>query len=226
MAAPTKHDWVKISKEYIEAPSDDLRPSLVALASKYNVSIKYIEQKCSKEKWVEQSKIFLRRVSQESKQEKVSSLAGEQTKFDADILTVARALQGQIIGHLNEAKVNKTLLATKDISLLSGSLSTIQRIGRTALDLDTWSPEKILNEARRLGFLLTDPRTLTSASDEDRARLGEGRAAYSPETSGDAIPLDTVMAGVAEIKPTIIPAASRNLEDILATKASDSVQDA
>jgi hypothetical protein len=129
MAAPTKHDWVKISKEYIEAPSDDLRPSLVALASKYNVSIKYIEQKCSKEKWVEQSKIFLRRVSQESKQEKVSSLAGEQTKFDTDILTVARALQGQIIGHLNEAKLKKELLPPKDISLLSGSLSTIQRIG-------------------------------------------------------------------------------------------------
>ena len=63
MAAPTKHDWVKISKEYIEAPSDDLRPSLVALAAKYSVSIKYIEQKCSKDKWVEQSKIFLRRVS-------------------------------------------------------------------------------------------------------------------------------------------------------------------
>ncbi len=119
MAAPTKHDWVKISKEYIEAPSDDLRPSLVALASKYNVSIKYIEQKCSKEKWVEQSKIFLRRVSQESKQEKVSSLAGEQTKFDADILTVARALQGQIIGHLNEAKIKKELLPPKDIKMLA-----------------------------------------------------------------------------------------------------------
>lgn len=183
MAAPTKHDWVKISKEYIEAPSDDLRPSLVALALKYGVSIKYIEQKCSKEKWVEQAKIFLRRVSQESKQEKVSSLAGEQTKFDADILTVARALQGQIIGHLNEAKQSKTLLPPKDISLLSGSLSTIQRIGRTALDLDSWTPEKILNEARRLGFLLTDPRTLTSATDEDRARLGKGRDADSSEAN-------------------------------------------
>jgi hypothetical protein len=226
MAAPTKHDWVKISKEYIEAPSDDLRPSLVALASKYNVSIKYIEQKCSKEKWVEQSKIFLRRVSQESKQEKVSSLAGEQTKFDADILTVARALQGQIIGHLNEAKVNKTLLATKDISLLSGSLSTIQRIGRTALDLDSWTPDKIVNEALKLGYLLTDPRTLTSDTGSDGKSLGKGRDSDSTEASTDAIPFDSVMAGVAEIKPTIIPAASRNLEDILATKASDSVQDA
>ncbi len=205
MAAPTKHDWAKISKEYIEAPSDDLRPSLVALALKYGVSIKYIEQKCSKEKWVEQSKIFLRRVSQESKQEKVSSLAGEQTKFDADILTVARALQGQIIGHLNEAKQSKTLLPPKDISLLSGSLSTIQRIGRTALDLDTWTPEKILNEARRLGFLLTDPRTLASASDEDRARLGEGRDAFSPEAN----PFSDILA-TAEEAPTTSPPANNS----------------
>ena len=162
----SKHDWEKISKEYIEAPSDDVRPSLQSLADKYGMSLNYIQQRSAKDKWVEQSKIFLRRVSQESKLEKVSSLAGEQTKFDADILTVARALQGQIIGHLNEAKVNKTLLATKDISLLSGSLSTIQRIGRTALDLDTWSPDKIINEALKLGYIITDPRDLSKDGED------------------------------------------------------------
>ena len=162
----SKHDWEKISKEYIEAPSDDVRPSLQSLADKYGMSLNYIQQRSAKDKWVEQSKIFLRRVSQESKLEKVSSLAGEQTKFDADILTVARALQGQIIGHLNEAKVNKTLLATKDISLLSGSLSTIQRIGRTALDLDTWSPDKIINEALKLGYIITDPRDLSNDGED------------------------------------------------------------
>ena len=162
----SKHDWEKISKEYIEAPSDDVRPSLQSLADKYGMSLNYIQQRSAKDKWVEQSKIFLRRVSQESKLEKVSSLAGEQTKFDADILTVARALQGQIIGHLNEAKVNKTLLATKDISLLSGSLSTIQRIGRTALDLDTWSPDKIINEALKLGYIITDPRDISKDGED------------------------------------------------------------
>jgi hypothetical protein len=179
----TKHDWEKISKEYIEASSDDVRPSLQSLATKYGINYNYIQQRSAKDKWVEQSKIFLRRVSQESKQEKVSSLAGEQTKFDADILTVARALQGQIIGHLNEAKVNKTLLATKDISLLSGSLSTIQRIGRTALDLDTWSADKIVNEALKLGYLLTDPRTLTSDTGSHGKSLGKGGDTDSAETN-------------------------------------------
>ena len=169
----SKHDWEKISKEYIEAPSDDVRPSLQSLADKYGMSLNYIQQRSAKEKWVEQSKIFLRRVSQESKLEKVSSLAGEQTKFDTDILTVARALQGQIIGHLNEAKVNKTLLATKDISLLSGSLSTIQRIGRTALDLDTWSPDKIINEALKLGYIITDPRDISKdGEDAPKEQIG------------------------------------------------------
>ena len=179
----TKHDWEKISKEYIEASSDDVRPSLQSLATKYGINYNYIQQKSAKDKWVEQSKIFLRRVSQESKQEKVSSLAGEQTKFDADILTVARALQGQIIGHLNEAKQSKTLLPPKDISLLSGSLSTIQRIGRTALDLDSWTPDKIVNEALKLGYLLTDPRTLTSDTGSDGKSLGKGRDTDSSETN-------------------------------------------
>jgi hypothetical protein len=162
----SQHEWEKISKEYIESPSDDVRPSLQTLADKYGMSLNYIQQRSAKDKWVEQSKIFLRRVSKESTQEKVSSLAGEQTKFDADILTVARALQGQIIGHLNEAKQSKTLLPTKDISLLSGSLSTIQRIGRTALDLDTWSPDKIINEALKLGYIITDPRDISKDGED------------------------------------------------------------
>jgi hypothetical protein len=199
----TKHDWEKISKEYIEASSDDVRPSLQSLATKYGINYNYIQQKCAKDKWVEQSKIFLRRVSQESKQEKVSSLAGEQTKFDADILTVARALQGQIIGHLNEAKQSKTLLPPKDISLLSGSLSTIQRIGRTALDLDTWTPDKIVNEALKLGYLLTDPRTLTSDTDSDGKSLGKGRDTDSTEAN----PFSDILA-TAEEAPTPPPPAN------------------
>jgi hypothetical protein len=190
----TKHDWEKISKEYIEASSDDVRPSLQSLATKYGINYNYIQQKSAKDKWVEQSKIFLRRVSQESKQEKVSSLAGEQTKFDADILTVARALQGQIIGHLNEAKQSKTLLPPKDISLLSGSLSTIQRIGRTALDLDSWTPDKIVNEALKLGYLLTDPRTLTSDTGSDGKSLGKGRDTDSSEAN----PFSDILATAEE----------------------------
>lgn len=221
-----KHDWIKISREYIESPSDDLRPSLQELSKKYGINNNYLEQKCAKDKWVEQSKMFLRKVSEESQSQKITSLASEQTKFDAGIMQVARGLQNQIVLHLNEAVVTKEKLDPKDIGSLTNSLATIQKIGRTSLDMDSWTPEKILNEARRLGFLLTDPRTLTSASDEDRAGLGEGRAAYSTETGADAIPFDTVMAGVAEIKPTIIPTASRNLEDIIAAKTGDRIQDA
>ena len=176
MAAPTKHNWDKISKEYIEAPSDESRPSLPNLAKKYGIGLKYLESKCAKDKWVEQSKIFLRKVFEESQSQKITSLASEQTKFDADILKVARGLQSQIVLHLNESVQTKAKLEPKDINTLTSSLSTIQRIGRTALDLDSWTPDKIINEARKLGFLLTDPRTLTSASDEDRARLGEGKS--------------------------------------------------
>ncbi|MCA6508304.1 MAG: hypothetical protein IM586_18165 [Pseudanabaena sp. M172S2SP2A07QC] len=187
----TKHDWGKISKEYIEASSDDVRPSLQSLAAKYGINHNYLQQRCAKEKWVEQSKIFLRRVSRESKQEKVSSLAGEQTKFDADILTVARALQGQIIGHLNEAKVNKTLLPAKDISLLSGSLSTIQRIGRTALDLDSWTPDKIINEALKLGYIITDPRDISKDGEDTPKEQVVGFSDILRENTDPAPPIAT-----------------------------------
>jgi hypothetical protein len=192
-----KYEWEKISREYIEAPSDDLRPSLEDLAKKYGVKFGYIQQKCAKDKWVEQSKMFLRRVSEEAQSQKISSLASEQTKFDADILIVARGLRRQITGHLSRSINTDTLIDPKDIGSLTNSLATIQKIGRTSLDMDSWTPEKILNEARRLGFLLTDPRTLTSASDEDRARLGEGRAAYSTETN----PFSDILA-TAEEAPT------------------------
>ena len=187
MAAPKKYDWGKISREYIEAPSDDLRPSLTDLAKKYGIGTKYLENKSAKDKWIEQSKMFLRRVSEEAQSQKISSLASEQTKFDADILIIARGLRRQITGHLSQSIKTDNLLDPKDIGSLTNSLSSIQKIGRTSLDMDTWTPEKILNEARRLGFLLTDPRTLASASDEDRARLGEGDRATASKNPFDKI---------------------------------------
>jgi hypothetical protein len=198
-----KHDWIKISKEYVEAPNDESRPYLEDLAKKYNVSLNYLQQKCAKDKWVEQSKMFLRRVSEEAQSQKITSLASEQTKFDADILIVARGLRRQITGHLSRSINTDTLIDPKDIGSLTNSLATIQKIGRTSLDMDSWTPEKILNEARRLGFLLTDPRTLASASDEDRARLGEGRDAFSPEAN----PFSDILA-TAEEAPTTPPPAN------------------
>jgi hypothetical protein len=183
MAAPTKHDWNKISKEYIEAPSDDLRPSLPDLAKKYGIGIKYLESKCAKDKWVEQSKMFLRRVSEEAQSRKISSLASEQTKFDADILIVARGLRRQITGHLTRSLNTNELIEPKDIGSLTNSLATIQKIGRTSLDMDSWSPDKIVNEALKLGYLLTDPRTLASDTGSDGKSLGKGGDSDSTEAN-------------------------------------------
>ena len=161
-----KHDWTKISREYIEVSSDDLRPSLGDLAKKYNISLNYLEQKCAKDKWVEQSKMFLRRVSEEVQTQKITSLASEQTKFDAGIMQVARGLQNQIVLHLNEAVVTKAKLDPKDIGSLTNSLATIQKIGRTSLDMDSWTPDKIVNEALRLGYIITDPRDISKDGED------------------------------------------------------------
>jgi hypothetical protein len=157
-----KYEWEKISREYIEAPSDDLRPSLEDLAKKYGVKFGYIQQKCAKDKWVEQSKMFLRRVSEEAQSQKISSLASEQTKFDADILIVARGLRRQITGHLSRSINTDTLIDPKDIGSLTNSLATIQKIGRTSLDMDNLTPDKIVNEALKLGYIVVDPRISTS----------------------------------------------------------------
>ena len=182
-AANQKFDWDKISKEYIEAISEDVRPSLEYLAKKYGVSFGYIQQKCAKDKWVEQSKMFLRRVSEEAQSQKISSLASEQTKFDADILIVARGLRRQITGHLSRSINTNELIDPKDIGSLANSLATIQKIGRTSLDMDSWTPDKIVNEALKLGYLLTDPRTLTSDTGSDGKSLGKGRDSDSTEAN-------------------------------------------
>ena len=191
MAAPTKHDWGKISREYIEAPSDDLRPSLPDLAKKYNIGIKYLESKCAKDKWVEQSKIFLRKVAEESQSQKITSLASEQTKFDAGIMQVARGLQNQIVLHLNEAVVTKEKLDPKDIGSLTNSLATIQRIGRTSLDMDTWSPNKIINEALKLGYIITDPRDISKDGEDSPKEPIGGFSDILRENTDTASPIAT-----------------------------------
>ena len=191
MAAPTKHDWGKISREYIEAPSDDLRPSLPDLAKKYNIGIKYLESKCAKDKWVEQSKMFLRKVAEESQSQKITSLASEQTKFDAGIMQVARGLQNQIVLHLNEAVVTKEKLDPKDIGSLTNSLATIQRIGRTSLDMDTWSPNKIINEALKLGYIITDPRDISKDGEDSPKEPIGGFSDILRENTDTASPIAT-----------------------------------
>ena len=186
-----KHDWDKISREYIEAVSEDVRPSLESLAKKYGVSFGYIQQKCAKDKWVEQSKIFLRKVFEESQSQKITSLASEQTKFDADILKVARGLQSQIVLHLNEAVQTKAKLEPKDINTLTSSLSTIQRIGRTALDLDSWTPDKIINEALKLGYIITDPRDISKDGEDTPKEQVVGFSDILRENSDTASPIAT-----------------------------------
>jgi hypothetical protein len=106
--------------------------------------------------------MFLRRVSEEAQSQKISSLASEQTKFDADILIVARGLRRQITGHLSRSINTDTLIDPKDIGSLTNSLATIQKIGRTSLDMDSWTPDKIVNEALKLGYIVVDPRISTS----------------------------------------------------------------
>ena len=186
-----KHDWTKISREYIEVSSDDLRPSLGDLAKKYNISLNYLEHKCAKDKWVEQSKMFLRRVSEEVQTHKITSLASEQAKFDADILKVARGLQSQIVLHLNEAVQTKARLEPKDISVLTSSLASIQKIGRTSLDMDSWTPDKIVNEALRLGYIITDPRDISKdGEDAPKEQIG-GFSDILRENTDPASPVAT-----------------------------------
>ena len=177
-----KHDWETIRREYIETTNNEDRPSLQSLASKYGVSFSHIQRICAKEKWVEQSKIYARKLNDERVSQKVTSLASEQTKFDADILIVARGLQRQIIGHINTSIQQKVFLEPKDISSLTGSLLSIQRIGRTALDLDTWTNDKLVNEGLKRGFIISDLRHQSShgsANAVSDRQDGEAEIAFS-----------------------------------------------
>jgi hypothetical protein len=179
--AKSKVDWDAIAREYIEARSDNVRPKLIDLSNKYGVSFAAIQKKCQRDQWVEKSRMFVRRLGQEIRDNQAvvlaDSLASSQVEFDSECLNVARKLIKQVnrVLVLTEEKQSdepEQGIRPSDLTHYSNTLLSAQKVGRIALGSDSLTPDKIVNEALKLGFIVVDPRTDTSDTGAD----GQGKS--------------------------------------------------
>ena len=155
--AKRQHDWQKISKEYIEADSDSARPTLQELASHHGISFGYIQQVCYKDKWVEQSQIYIRKVSEKVRAARIEAFAKEQSEFDTSCFVLSKALLKQLITHFNNANESKSAIKPTELNNLANVLSTAQKTGRTALGIYDLDDESLMDKLERKGYKTIDP---------------------------------------------------------------------
>lgn len=164
--AKSKVDWDTIAKEYIEARSDNVRPKLIDLSNKYRVSFAAIQKKCQREQWVEKSRMFVRTLGQEIRENNAillaDSLASSQVEFDSECLNVARKLIKQVGRSLTISEEKQKLdddqhLRPSDLTHYSNTLATAQRVGRIALGADQLDDESMMDRLERKGYKVIDP---------------------------------------------------------------------
>jgi transcriptional regulator with XRE-family HTH domain len=198
---PKPINWVAIRAEY-EAGGISLRQ----LADKLGVNRRTLERRCSKESWVNGvgnvSAEVDAKVSAEIREKAVSQRVKKKL---TDIEMIDKIISGCFDAYIENPDTFKTT---------GENIAAIERMFKLKLE---YSQERIEKWLYDRGYVAVPIPELAST---DKDNDSEGRE------KGDAIPFDSVMAGVAEIKPTIIPTASRNLEDILAPKTGDRIQDA
>lgn len=168
--ARSKVDWDTIAKEYIEARSDSVRPKLKDLSDKHGVSFAAIQKKCQRDQWVEKSRMFVRTLSHELRENNAillaDSLASSQVDFDSECLNVARKLIKQVsrslaISEEQQEKDKNQHLRPSDLTHYSNTLATAQRVGRIALGTDKLDDESMMESLKRKGYLVIDPTDST-----------------------------------------------------------------
>jgi hypothetical protein len=182
MAKKPTVDWDAIASEYIEARSDNVRPKLEDLANKYGVSIAAIRKRCSREQWIEKSRMFVQRLSQEIREKKIDfisdSLAISHVDFDSDCLNTAREILQQIrlaFATIKEAQQDSDgdgvkQLKSSEILNYANAGAVAQRMGRTALGADVLSDQELLEAVMKRGYVPIDPRQNQSS---DASENGE-----------------------------------------------------
>ncbi len=182
--AKSKVDWDVIAREFIEARSDSVRPTLDQLAKQYGVSIAAIRKKCTRDRWIEKSRMFVQRLSQEIRAKKIDfisdSLAISHVDFDSDCLETAREILQQIrlaFSTIKESQENGgdgevKQLKSSEILNYANAGAVAQRMGRTALGADVLSDQELLEAVIKRGYVPIDPRQ-NQSSDTSEDRQGD-----------------------------------------------------
>ncbi|MBP0022186.1 MAG: hypothetical protein J7647_32100 [Cyanobacteria bacterium SBLK] len=87
-----RHDWTTIRREYVEAPSEKERPTYEQLAQKYDVSIGYLRQRASREKWAEQANKHLTNIERSRRKKLIEERSRQLARIDSAKLNIAEAL--------------------------------------------------------------------------------------------------------------------------------------
>jgi transcriptional regulator with XRE-family HTH domain len=198
---PKPINWVAIRAEY-EAGGVTLQQ----LANRLGVSLKTVARRSSKESWRD----GVQRVSKE-----VSLEVSKKVRDNIVSKRVEKALSDlDMINNVISLTYSAIIENPDNFKTTGEAIAALDRMQKIKLE---YSQERIEKWLYERGYIAIPVAELAPTVEDNDS---EGREKRDP------IPLDSVMAGVAEIEPTIIPTASRNLEDILAPETSDRIQDA
>lgn len=173
--AAKKHDWTAIRAEYVEAPSEAVRPTLEELAAKHGCSPSYLREKASPsgENWKLLADQYLASVGTKRQEVKSTELAGELAKWDENCFKAAKAMLGQVYNHIQVVSSSGKPIGIKELDSLTRSLERIHSLGRSALP-----PEPEFDPAKETAAAVSEYSKLSAA---ELAQLYQERAKLPPQ---------------------------------------------
>lgn len=126
----SKHNWQQIEAEYVEAVSEAARPTLEALAEKYDVSPSHLREQASKGNWKGKAEQYLKSIAQSRQTKKVERVATEQVDWDSRCMNLADLALEQIQTHLQNALFSDGL-STRELTDLVKALEQLHKLGRS-----------------------------------------------------------------------------------------------
>ena len=152
-------DWDLISQEYIEAPTEAARPSLEALARKYDVSYTYLRKKSAAGKWRSRANQYLAALAKERTRLQIEKRMVDIEMIDCSIVQLTKGLLDRIASTLQRDEA----LGVREIQGLCTSLKTLSELtasnkGDIFTSLMTLVEEEILtqNQVNQVAYALSE----------------------------------------------------------------------
>lgn len=134
----TKPDWPSIKRDYVETTL-----TLAEVQTKWGVRRGTLSARAARENWNDQKQQYAAKLEQIRQEKIIARTADEQTRFQSDILKVARAQLAMIARKMNEfapdaaadVKTDKREEKRVDAAILlklTNALANVQRVGFAA----------------------------------------------------------------------------------------------
>lgn len=137
----------EIRQEFVQGKEDEsgerLYQNIEELSKKYNIPSVTLYRKSQEGAWREQKKLFKDTLQIETDMLKAKKMANEAKEFDSASLKIAKALQSEIVGLLQQSNkrrkqgIETPYFSPSALNSLGMALHTCQRVGRLALGEST-----------------------------------------------------------------------------------------